>query len=70
MRSNFAGNFDEQKLWKESKSVFEELVISKTAQGVCPEATLNNYEYALRSIGKHLNIEKTFEEITKRVIKN
>ena len=44
------------------KSVFEEFVISKTAQGVS-ESTLNNYEYALRSIGKYLNIEESFESI-------
>ena len=49
------------------KSVFEEFVISKTAQGVS-ESTLNNYEYALRSIGKYLNIEESFESITKRDI--
>ena len=44
------------------KSVFEEFVISKTAQGVS-ESTLNNYEYALRSIGKYLDIEESFESI-------
>ena len=49
------------------KSVFEEFVISKTAQGVS-EATLNNYQYHMKSIAKYLDIEANFEEVTKRDI--
>lgn len=49
------------------KSVFEEFVISKTAQGVS-EATLNNYQYHMRSIAKYLDIEANFEKVSKRDI--
>ncbi len=49
------------------KSVFEEFVISKTAQGVS-EATLNNYQYHMRSIAKYLDIEANLEKVSKRDI--
>ena len=47
--------------------VFEEFVISKTAQGVS-DATLNNYHYHLKNIAHYLDIEREFDAITKKDI--
>ncbi len=47
------------------KSVFKEFVISKTAQGVS-ESTLNNYKYHMRSISRYLDVDRSFDSITKR----
>ena len=49
------------------KEVYEEFVISKTAQGVS-DATLNNYRYHLKAISRYLDTEKDFDEITKKDI--
>ena len=49
------------------REVFEEFVISKMAKGVS-DVTLNNYHYHLKNIAKYLDIERDFDEITKRDI--
>ena len=47
--------------------VFEEFVISKTAQGVS-DATLANYHYHMKNIAKYLDTEEDFDAITKKDI--
>ena len=49
------------------KEVFEEFVISKTAQGVS-EATLENYDYHMRNIARYFDIEQSFDEVRKKDI--
>ena len=49
------------------REVFEEFVISKTAHGVS-DATINNYHYHLKNIANYLDLEQTFENITKKDI--
>ena len=55
----------------ESEKTFRELyelfVISHAARGVS-ETTLKNYDYHMRNIAKYLDVEQTFEAITKRDI--
>ena len=51
------------------KEVFEEFVISKTAQGVS-EATLDNYNYHMRNIARYFDIEQSFDEVRKKDIEN
>ncbi len=47
--------------------VFEEFVISKTAQGVS-DATLDNYHYHMKNIAKYLDTEEDFDAIAKKDI--
>ena len=49
------------------QDIFEEFVISKTAQGVT-DVTLNNYHYHLKNIAKYLDLERDFDEIKKKDI--
>ena len=49
------------------KEVFEEFVISKTAQGVS-EATLDNYHYHMKNISHYLDTERDFDDIKKKDI--
>ena len=49
------------------REVFEEFVISKTAQGVS-DATLNNYHYHMKSIAKYLDVDRDFDDIKKKDI--
>ena len=49
------------------KEVFEEFVISKTAQGVS-DVTLNNYHYHFMNISKYIDVERGFDEIKKKDI--
>ena len=49
------------------REVFEEFVISKTAQGVS-DSTLNNYHYHLKNTAHYIEIERPIGEITKRDI--
>ena len=49
------------------REVFEEFVISKTAQGVS-DATINNYHYHLKNIANYLDLEQTDDNITKNDI--
>ena len=49
------------------KEVFEEFVISKTAQGVS-EATLDNYHYHMKNISHYLDTERAFDDIKKKDI--
>ena len=49
------------------REIFEEFVISKTAQGVS-DVTLNNYHYHMKNIAKYLDIERDFDDIRKKDI--
>ena len=50
---------------KSVAEVFEEFVMSKTAQGVS-EITIATYRQHLRSISNHLDIQKSMETLTRK----
>ena len=56
----FRGQFS-----KTLAEVFEDFVISKTAQGVS-EITLATYRQHIRSISNHLDIQKPMESLTRK----
>ena len=52
---------------KSCMEVFQEFVISQTAKGVS-DTTLTNYHYHMQNIAKYLDVERDFEDVTKKDI--
>ena len=49
------------------QEVFQMFITSRAAMGVA-DVTLRNYDYHMRNIAKYLDIERLFEDVTKRDI--
>ena len=49
--------------------VFEMFVISQSAKGVA-DVTIRNYRYHMKNIGNYMNLDRPFDDVTKRDIEN
>ena len=49
--------------------VFELFVISQSAKGVA-DVTIRNYKYHMKNIGNYMNLDRPFDDVTKRDIEN
>ena len=49
--------------------VFELFVISQSAKGVA-DVTIRNYKYHMKNIGNYMNLNRPFDDVTKRDIEN
>ena len=49
--------------------VFELFVISQSVKGVA-DVTIRNYKYHTKNIGNYMNLDRPFDDVTKRDIEN